>query len=104
MTAGRTSDLRAAIRAAYLADEAEAVARLGETTGLDAAARASIPEGVALMCLAEARILEGLSNAKVAERVRERIPGAGTSPKSVAWHAAKMRRRGVEAPKRGRSR
>ncbi len=47
MTAGRTSDLRAAIRAAYLAEEAEAVARLVEMAGLDAAARASISEGAA---------------------------------------------------------
>ena len=47
MTAGRTSELRAAIRAAYLADEAEAIGRLVEVAGLDAAARASISEGAA---------------------------------------------------------
>ena len=46
----------------------------------------------------------GLNNAEVAERVRECLPGTRTSPRLVAWHAAMMRRRGVEAPKRGRSR
>ncbi|MEE8272540.1 MAG: bifunctional proline dehydrogenase/L-glutamate gamma-semialdehyde dehydrogenase PutA [Alphaproteobacteria bacterium] len=44
---GRSSALRAAIRAAYLADEADAVTRLAEIAGLDDAVRASIANDAA---------------------------------------------------------
>ena len=53
--------------------------------------------------IAEAQVLQGLSSAEVAERGRVQVPGARTTPKCVVRYAAKMRKRGVEVPKRERS-
>ena len=45
------------------------------------------PSSIASLC-------EGLSNSEVADRVRGQAPGARTSPKSVAWYRARMKKVG----------
>lgn len=45
----------------------------------------------------------GLTYGELAERVRQAAPGSRTTARSVAWYASRLRRRGVELPRRPRS-
>lgn len=48
--------------------------------------------------VAEGAIRKGLTNAEVLERVRATFPGAQTSPASVAWYRARLRKAGEDVP------
>jgi predicted transcriptional regulator len=48
--------------------------------------------------VAEEAIREGLTNAEVLEAVRGRFPDARTSPASVAWYRARLRKSGEDVP------
>ncbi len=44
--------------------------------------------------------VRGFSHEQIAEMVRAQIPGSNTTAKSVRWYACKMRKEGLEIPKR----
>jgi hypothetical protein len=56
-----------------------------------------------IRALCEAMIMEGIAAAEIAKRVREQVPGSETSPGCVSWYASKMRKRGIDVPKRGQA-
>lgn len=48
--------------------------------------------------VAEAAMLEGLTNAEALEKVRKAFPKARTSPSSIAWYRVKLRKDGEVVP------
>lgn len=48
--------------------------------------------------VAEAAIREGLTNSETLERVKDLFPEANTSPSSVSWYRARLRKQGEDVP------